>query len=172
MGDLVADAESILLELDSQEEARFWAKVQKCGPDDCWPWIAKSITWGYGSWRVRKVLFRSNRVAWVLTKRQLVPDGLDVRHSCHNRACCNPAHLSPGTRKQNMQDSVRAGRTKGIRVGSKNGRAQLDEAKVRKIKHMLKSGVRHVDIAERVGISRSMITLINTGHSWSHVTIS
>ena len=138
-------------------------------PDQCWPWIAKSITWGYGSWRVRKVLFRANRVAWVLTNRQPVPEGLEIRHSCHFKACCNPDHLSPGTHQQNMQDSVRAGHTKGLRVGSKNGRAKLDEAVVGEIKKRLRAGESQKSIAERVGISRPMISLIKTGHSWSHV---
>jgi hypothetical protein len=165
----MADNESILLELDSQEEARFWAKV-RVGPKTlCWPWDAKSITWGYGSWRVRKILFRSNRVAWILHHRKRPPAGLDIRHSCHFKRCCNPWHLTPGTRKQNMQDSVRAGHTKGIRVGSKNGRALLDEVKVREIKERLRDDEPQKSIAESMGISRSMISLINTGHSWPHV---
>ena len=84
-------------------------------------------------------------------------------------ACCNPAHLSPGTRKQNMQDSVKAGRTKGIRVGGKNGRAQLDETIVGDIKKRLRAGESQKSIAEDVGISRPMISHIKTGHSWSHV---
>ena len=167
----MAASESILLQLNSQEEARFWAKVQKLRPDQCWPWIAKSKAHGYGLWRVRKILFRALRVSWVLTNRQLIPAGLEIRHSCHNPICCNPEHLLTGTRKQNMQDSVRAGRTKGIRVGSKNGFADLDELKVRRVKQMLKDGRRHIDIAEEVGISRPTVTRINTGHIWSHVII-
>lgn len=163
-------SEQILLQLDPHEEQRFWDKVQKSAADQCWPWT-RALTWGYGSWRVRKVLFRANRVAWILHHGKMVPEGLDIRHSCHNPACCNPAHLSPGTRKQNMQDSVRAGRTKGIRVGGKNGYARLDEDKVREIKQMLREGVRHVDIAKTIGISRPTVTRINTGHIWSHVTI-
>lgn len=164
----MAASESILLELDSQEEARFWAKVQKAEPDQCWPWT-RALTWGYGSWRVRKILFRAHRVAWALTNRQQIEEGLDVRHLCHNKACCNPAHLEPGTRKQNMQDSVRDGHTKGIRVGSRNGYARLDEDKVREIKRLLRAGERHADIAKAVGTSRPTVTRINTGHIWSHV---
>ena len=102
--------EQILLELEPYEELRFWAKVQKSAANQCWPWIAKSITWGYGSWRVRKVLFRANRVAWILHHKKRPPGGLKILHSCHNRACCNPAHLSPGTHLQNMQQMVAAGR--------------------------------------------------------------
>jgi len=171
MGVHMAADERILLELTPQELARFWAKVRKAEPDQCWPWIAKSITWGYGSWRVRKTLFRAHRVAWVLTNRQQIEEGLDVRHLCHNKACCNPAHLEPGTRKQNMQDSVLAGHTKGLRVGSKNGFAQLDEDKVREIKRRLKSGELQKSIAADMNVRQCTISQINTGHTWSHVTV-
>jgi hypothetical protein len=105
----MAASESILLELESQEEARFWAKVQKLRPDQCWPWIAKSKAHGYGLWRVRKKLYRAHRVAYILGNGKVLGP-LDALHSCHVRSCCNPAHLSPGTHLQNMQQMVAAGR--------------------------------------------------------------
>jgi hypothetical protein len=105
----MAASETILLELDPQEEARFWAKVQKLRPNQCWPWTAKSKAHGYGLWRVRKVLYRAHRVAYIIGNGEVLGD-LDALHSCHNRACCNPAHLSPGTHLQNMQQMVAAGR--------------------------------------------------------------
>lgn len=105
----MAADESILLELDPQEEARFWAKVRKRGPDECWPWIAKSKAHGYGLWRIRRKLFRAHRVAYIIGNNEILGD-LDALHSCHRRDCCNPAHLSAGTHLQNMQQMVEAGR--------------------------------------------------------------
>lgn len=32
-----------------------------------------------------------------------VPPGLELDHLCRVRACCNPAHLEPGTHKVNME---------------------------------------------------------------------
>jgi len=29
-------------------EQRFWSKVDKRGPDECWPWTAASIPGGWG----------------------------------------------------------------------------------------------------------------------------
>jgi hypothetical protein len=35
-----------------------------------------------------------------------IPAGLQIRHMCHNKACCNPAHLKVGTALENRNDSV------------------------------------------------------------------
>ena len=39
-----------------------------------------------------------------------IPSGLNVCHTCHNTLCVNPDHLYAGTKKQNTQDMMRAGR--------------------------------------------------------------
>lgn len=33
-----------------------------------------------------------------------IPEGMQVRHLCHNKLCINPEHLEVGTAKQNAQD--------------------------------------------------------------------
>lgn len=40
-----------------------------------------------------------------------VPNGLCIRHMCHNRKCCNPEHLKLGTVYDNVQDRVNSGRS-------------------------------------------------------------
>lgn len=49
-----------------------------------------------------------HRLAWVL-RWGPVPEGLVVRHKCHNRACWNIEHLEIGTQSENILDSVRRG---------------------------------------------------------------
>lgn len=87
---------------------RFWAKVDKRGPDACWPWLASRCDSGYGKFRVGKMT-RSHRVAFELGGGE-IPDGQCVLHRCDNPACCNPAHLFVGTFNDNVQDMVRKGR--------------------------------------------------------------
>ena len=102
-------SEQILLQLNSQEEARFWRKVRRKHHNQCWPWIAKSLTHGYGSWRVRGTLFRAPRVAYVLGTGGLL-GGLHACHTCDNRRCCNPNHIEAKTRNENMADMAAKGR--------------------------------------------------------------
>lgn len=52
----------------------------------------------------------AHRIAYVLWNDGKQPGRLLVRHSCHNKPCCNPHHLDVGTHQDNMDDMVRAGR--------------------------------------------------------------
>ena len=61
-----------------------------------------------------------------------IPKGLMIRHLCHNRLCVNPAHLAPGTMKDNRQDDIDAG--KDWFKGETNGNAKLTDAQVNEIK--------------------------------------
>lgn len=92
-------------------ERRFWAKVDRRGPDECWPWIAKAVISDlkYGAINVSGIVTGSHRVAYALANGSIT-DGLHVRHSCDNPPCCNPAHLIEGTPADNVKDMMDRGR--------------------------------------------------------------
>ncbi len=150
---------------------RFWEKVDRRGPDDCWEWLAGKDGKGYGSiWCDGKSEIAS-RVAWKLANGP-IPDGIDVLHTCDNPPCCNPGHLHLGTDADNTADKVARGRQArcGYPVrGERNGSAKLTEARVIEIRRAWLAGESQGEITRRLGIPRSTIQKIVTRHTWSHV---
>lgn len=53
--------------------------------------------------------------------------------------------------------------------GSKNHHAKLSEKEVIEIKRFLSQGMKHSDIAIKFGISRTVVTRINSGARWGHI---
>jgi hypothetical protein len=88
---------------------RFWAKVERRGPTECWEWRGARKPKGYGSFRIGNRVDCAHWVAYRLAVGE-VPAGLQVLHSCDNPPCCNPAHLRPGTPLENTRDSIIRGR--------------------------------------------------------------
>lgn len=86
---------------------RFWSKVQKLGPNECWNWTAavRRKDEGYGAFWFNRRHHPASRIAWILTHGD-INHGLVVCHKCDNPRCCNPNHLFLGTPKENDTDRV------------------------------------------------------------------
>lgn len=91
---------------------KFWPKVDKRGPDECWPWLASCVKGGYGKLREpgRQGRTLGAHVVSLMLATGEVADGRQALHSCDNKLCVNPAHLRWGTQSDNMQDAVARGR--------------------------------------------------------------
>ena len=89
---------------------RFWAKVSITA-NGCWEWTGMRIWNGYGHfWDGTRRDTGTPRL--VLAHRWSyehfagpIPEGLDIDHLCRNRGCCNPCHLEPVTRSENVRRS-------------------------------------------------------------------
>lgn len=94
-------------------EQRFWEKVDKRGPDECWPWLGHLSKMpdgspGYGSICVNSKHVRATKFSYEL---HIGPtNGFDLLHKCDNPPCVNPNHLFIGTAKDNALDASRKGR--------------------------------------------------------------
>lgn len=91
---------------------RFWSKVDKGGPDDCWNWKA-ATSGGYGTFSLGYEHFnerKAHRISYTLQNGS-IPKGMVVMHTCDNTRCVNPNHLKVGTNFDNMRDMVSKGRS-------------------------------------------------------------
>lgn len=70
--------------------------------DGCWEWRGHTQANGYGSMSVNGRPQRTHRIAYEEYVGP-IPAGLEIDHLCRNRSCCNPKHLEPVTRAENMR---------------------------------------------------------------------
>lgn len=146
---------------------KFWGRVKKAGPDECWLWQGAVQTLGYGTAYTRMPEYKqvkAHRVAWSLVNGD-IPSGMFICHHCDVKLFCNPAHLFLGTPADNMADKAAKGRALGF-PGERNPQAKLTPDQVLEI---LDSPETHRSIAERFGVSREMVTRIKAGKAWKHL---
>jgi len=72
-------------------------------PDSgCWIWQRHLTLDGYGLKRFEGVKMGAHR-AYYLIFMGPIPDGMELDHLCRRRACVNPDHLEPVTRKEHSR---------------------------------------------------------------------
>lgn len=87
-------------------ETRFWAKVDRRGPDECWPWRGKPGARGYGTFSFDNLRRRATHISLELSGKPRPSPRHGACHTCDNPPCVNPAHLWWGDQSENLRDAL------------------------------------------------------------------
>jgi len=147
--------------------ASFWADVDRSGGlDACWPWARKSrLPKGYGLVGYRRARWQSHRLAYFLATGHH-PGKLCVMHHCDNPPCCNPAHLSLGTVRDNTLDMISKGRNRPAR-GERNANSRFTADEIMRL-FLHPAPTRRTAI--EFAVSERTVYDIRRGNTWRHVT--
>lgn len=146
------------------EEDRFWLKVAKGEPDDCWMWVPNPSGSGYGTFTHLGKPVGAHVFSFFLATGHM--PAVLVRHTCDVKLCCNPAHLVEGNASQNAIDAVER---KQKPIGSRHPNAKLTEDSVKVIKAEITAGSSLISLARRYHVTNSVICSISKGRTWKHV---
>lgn len=130
----------------------------------CWLWFGPVNDWGYGRIWFEGALRRAHRVSYVVHKGA-IGRGLCVCHKCDVPSCVNPDHLFLGTFGENNKDRKKKGRG-GAARGEDSTRSRLTTEQAKVAKYSSESAR---SLAERFGVSSSLIFKIRTGVVWRHI---
>lgn len=128
---------------------------------DCHLWTGRLDRDGYGTWGkdlAHRVVFRHFKGD--------IPKGMVIRHTCDNPSCVNPEHLLMGTQKENVRDCIargRRGEDRGLNIG--NRKLSVEDAKV--IIALRNAGHTFESIAQKFGVSGTLIQLVVKGKHWT-----
>jgi hypothetical protein len=133
--------------------------------DTCWYWRGAKGKRGYGLFRINGVTFYAHRLSYFLANGSI--SDLDVMHSCDHRPCCNPAHLSQGTRLENIRDAVQKGRHQH---GETNHKSKLKEQDIKDIRAKWASKkYTTIQLSDEYNVSRRHIYTIINEKQWTHL---
>lgn len=148
---MVAAKTRLELEVTDELRRRFMQKVDQS--EGCWDWCGASRGNGYGAIKVNGKVVDAHRVSYVIHKGP-VPVGKLVMHSCDNRTCVNPEHLSLGDCKDNHNDAIAKGLVKPFRPKRSE---PLTVEQVDEIRLQYERGVGIIELSRKFNIARTSL---------------
>lgn len=132
-----------------------------CTSDTCLEWPFNKMGVGYGKVWVGGRYTGAHREICLIRRGPPPFDGAEAAHSCGNRGCVNPGHISWKTRSANADDRKVHG-TADAHAGIRHKpRRLLSDAEVGAIRTATEAGV---VIAAAFGVDPSMVSKIKHGH--------
>lgn len=134
--------------------------------DDCieWPFSKRESGYGQIVWKYKRTT--SHRVVCEIAHGAPEDPSYQAAHSCGNRSCCNPKHLSWKTPLENIHDKIDHGtQLKGEDIYC----SKLRSRDVQTIKKLLREGRTVKSVAEEFSVSIGAISDIKLLKSWRHI---
>lgn len=145
---------------------RFWKKVKKKNPDQCWNWTSYISASGQGQFWIGKKVIPAHRYSFLLARGK-IPTGKLVYRTCGNKRCVNPGHMATGKHKDLVGLMVEKGR---ISSGARHPRSVFQAKDVRKIRKLYSDkGWKIGDIARDFGVHSSTISKIISRKTWKDI---
>ena len=150
--------------VSSTIQQRFKSKCAPKNADGCVLWLGSMNNTGYGMLGIltdhsKRHMAYAHRVAWALVHGD-IPPSMVVCHTCDNRACVNIDHLFLGTYKQNTLDMVKKNRHYWRRPLPWQKLSRIDVERIRDCRF---SGCTQQAIADWIGVSRPLISMVLSG---------
>lgn len=157
----------------TEPEIRFWTKVDKKEPNECWNWMGSKMGRGYGIFQLAtKNPVYAHRFSYEIhhpLSLSIVDIPYLIRHSCDNRLCVNPYHMCLGTDAENVRDRVERGRANSVQ-GERQGHSILTAEKVLEIRELWATGHYTLkELYETYNVSKSCIHSVVARKSWFHI---
>jgi hypothetical protein len=150
-------------------DERFWPKVDKRTPDECWEWKGSRNGRGYGKFGVQGHSRYAHRISYEISNGP-IPEGMLVCHTCDNPSCVNPSHLFPGTPLLNVHDMVQKGRHRRANFeGKRRPNSKFTDEQVIEMRRRYRDGVSQASMAREFGVRKNTINSIITGKTYSHI---
>lgn len=136
-------------------EERF-LKKRLITDDGCHLWVGGLTTNGYGQLRLHiwGTWFAHQWACHHWNNTPLpIPKGMCIKHSCDNRQCVNPEHLSYGTLQENIQEMAE-------RNPNAMGRVAPSDQELELLRQMIVDDVPRREMARRLNHGRHWIDRI------------